>query len=189
MKYSAVLDACVLVPMPLCDTLLRLAEEPAIYRPLWSEQILLEVGNALEKKLNRTRLQRERRIHAMQSAFPEAEIIFPMYLVKAITRIPDPSDRHVVAAAISGSADAIVTLNTKHFPADCIEQYGLVCQTPDEFLVQQFHLAPDLVLDKLDSQAAALGLQRPLIIQKLKKMVPSFTGLLELGIVGADEGK
>jgi hypothetical protein len=46
-----------------------------------------------------------------------------------------------------------------------------------------------LVLDKLDSQAAALGLERPLIIQKLRKMVPSFASLLELGIVGADEGK
>ncbi len=63
MRYTAVLDACVLVPMPLCDTLLRLAEEPAVYRPVWSEQILLEVGNALENNLHRSRFQRERRIH------------------------------------------------------------------------------------------------------------------------------
>jgi hypothetical protein len=65
MKYTVVLDACVLVPMPLCDTLLRLAEQPATYCPLWSEQILLEVGDALEKKLKRTAFQRQRRLHSM----------------------------------------------------------------------------------------------------------------------------
>ncbi len=52
--YSAVLDACVLVPMALCDLLLRLAEEPAMYRPLWSEQILTEMAKALKTKLHRS---------------------------------------------------------------------------------------------------------------------------------------
>jgi hypothetical protein len=42
-EYAAVLDACVLVPMPLCDTLLRCAEDPGLFRALWSEQILEEV--------------------------------------------------------------------------------------------------------------------------------------------------
>lgn len=115
MRYTVVLDACVLVPMPLCDTLLRLAEEPASYRPLWSEQILLEVGDALEKKLKRTALQRQRRLRSMQSAFPDAEVEVPIDLAEAITCIPDPNDRHVVAAAISGSADAIVTFNMSIF--------------------------------------------------------------------------
>jgi hypothetical protein len=50
-EYAALLDACVLVPMCLCDTLLRLAEEPAMYRPLWSNEILQEVGTALETKI------------------------------------------------------------------------------------------------------------------------------------------
>lgn len=45
-EYAVVLDACVLVPMSLCDTLLRLAEEPAMYRPLWSDEILAEVSRA-----------------------------------------------------------------------------------------------------------------------------------------------
>ena len=49
-EYSAVLDACVLVPMALCDTLLRLAEKPALYQPLWSEQILAEVAKVLESE-------------------------------------------------------------------------------------------------------------------------------------------
>ena len=172
------LDSCVLVPMPLCDTLLRLAEEPAVYRPLWSEQILLEVGNALEKKLHRTRSQRERRMHAMRGAFPEAKVTVPPGLVNGVAGIPDPNDRHVVAAAILGAANAIITLNAKHFPSDAIEPYGLVCQTPDDFLVQQFRLAPELVLEKLDVQGAAIGEGRLFIAQKLQKTVPSFAGLI-----------
>jgi predicted nucleic acid-binding protein len=187
MSYTVVLDACVLVPMPLCDTLLRLAEEPGTYRPLWSEQLLLEVGDALEKKLKRTASQRQRRIHSMRSAFPDAEVDVPAGLANAITCIPDPNDCHVVAAAICGSADAIVTFNVRHFPSECIQQYGVVCQTPDEFLVQQFHLAQELALEKIDSQAAALGQERSFITQRLRRMVPSFADLVDRGIAGADE--
>src|SRR5271163_3237027 len=56
-EYSAVLDACVLVPAALCDTLLRLAEEPAMHRPLWSEQIMAEMIKALRTKIHRTEVE------------------------------------------------------------------------------------------------------------------------------------
>jgi hypothetical protein len=57
-EYAALWDACVLVPICLCDTLLRLAEDPAMYRPLWSSEILREVGDALESKINLSPPQR-----------------------------------------------------------------------------------------------------------------------------------
>lgn len=186
-EYAVILDACVLVPMPLCDTLLRLAEEPAIYRPLWSEKILEEVGKALEQKLNRSPFQRERRICAMRGAFPEAEVFYPSDLIQAMSCIPDPEDRHVLAAAISGSAQAIVTFNTKHFPSDCVGQYGIVRQTPDEFLIHQFRLSSEHVLQKLDNQAAAHGRERSSLLQSLQKLVPSFVALIELGIFETDD--
>jgi predicted nucleic acid-binding protein len=189
MSYTVVLDACVLVPMPLCDTLLRLAEEPTVYRPRWSEQILVEVGNALEKKLKRTALQRRRRLHAMREAFPDAEVEVQAELANSISCIPDPNDRHVVAAAICSRADALVTFNMRHFPPECIQRYGVVCQTPDQFLVQQFHLNPELVLEKLDLQAAALGQERAFITQRLQKMAPSFAGLVDRGIATGEEGR
>jgi len=74
-EYAVLLDACVLAPMPLCDTLLRLAEHPAFFRPLWSEKILEEVGNVLEQKLGYSQPQRERRLAAMRRAFPESVVI------------------------------------------------------------------------------------------------------------------
>ena len=48
-QYVAVLDTCVLAPMPVCDTLLRLAEEPAsFYAPKWSADILTELRSTLK---------------------------------------------------------------------------------------------------------------------------------------------
>jgi predicted nucleic acid-binding protein len=177
-EYAVVLDACVLVPMPLCDTLLRLAEEPAMYRPLWSERILKEVGDALQKKLKRTAFQRERRIDAMRAAFPEAEVPIPSEILKTVTGLPDPSDGHVLAAAICGSAQAIVTQNIRHFPEKCLKPYDLVCLTPDEFLVQQWGATPQGMSDKLDAQAMALGREKSSLLQSLKRVAPTFVSLI-----------
>lgn len=177
-EYAALLDACVLVPMPLCDTLLRLAEHPAFYRPLWSEEILQEVGNALVDKLKYSPAQRDRRLHAMRESFPEALIKIPPKLLDSF-ECPDKNDRHIIAAAVRGQANAIITRNTKDFPPECLEEYGLLCQTPDDFLVHQYHLNPPLVVEKLDQQAAVIRQTRLDIVNKLKKVTPQFAGLLQ----------
>jgi predicted nucleic acid-binding protein len=178
-EYAAVLDACVLIPMPLCDTLLRLAEEPAMYRPLWSDAILEEVGRVLETDLKLTPPQRDRRIKTMRDFFPEAMVPTPSDLIPAMTGIPDENDKHVLAAAIRGQANAIVTYNVKDFPPTCMEQYGILCQSPDDFLIHQFHLNPAQVLEKIDAQASAINQSRPLIITLLRVMCPGFAGLLQ----------
>jgi predicted nucleic acid-binding protein len=179
--YSAVLDACVLVPMALCDLLLRLAEEPAMYRPLWSEQILTEMAKALKTKLHRSSEQAAWRRQQMKQAFPEAMVTVPSALLKAVECIPDKNDRHVLAAAIMARANAIVTQNTRHFPKDCCEKYGVVRQTPDDFLLDQYHLYPQLVLDKLDDQAAGISQNRNFVVASLKAAVPKFCKLVEAG--------
>jgi predicted nucleic acid-binding protein len=170
----AVLDACVLVPMALCDLLLRLAEEPAIYRPLWSEQILTEMTKALGTKLHRSSEQVGRRRQQMMEAFPEAMVTTPSALLKAVECIPDKNDRHVLAAAIIARANVIVTQNTRHFPKDCCEKYGVLCQTPDDFLIDLYRLNPQLLLDKLDDQAAGSGQKRELVVASLTASVPKF---------------
>lgn len=181
-EYAVVLDACVIVPMTLCDTLLRLAEHPALYRPLWSEEILQEVDRALEKKLYLTRAQVDRRLKAMQEAFPEALVKIPSKLLETF-ECPDSGDRHVLAAAVRGQANAIITNNTKDFPKDCLEEYGVLCQTPDDFLVHQFHLNPSLIFEKLDQQGAAIRQTRDYIVKKMQSLAPQFTALLAAYLV------
>jgi len=177
--YSAVLDACVLVPMALCDLLLRLAEEPAMYRPVWSEQILTEMAKALKTKLHRSTAEAAWRRQQMKQAFPEAMVTVPSALLKAVECIPDKDDQHVLAAAIMARANAIVTQNIRHFPKDCCEKYGVLCQTPDDFLINQCHLQPQQVLDKLDDQAAGIGQNREFVVASLKASVPKFCRLVE----------
>jgi predicted nucleic acid-binding protein len=178
-EYSAVLDACVLVPMSLCDLLLRLAEEPAMYRPLWSEQIMAEMAKALKHNLHRSVADIAYRREQMNKAFPEAMVVVPDALAKALVCIPDEDDRHVLAAAIMAHANVIVTQNTKHFPKSCLEQYGVLCQTTDDFLIHQFHLCEQFVLDKLDDQGAGIGEDRSFVMSSLRNAAPGFVTLLE----------
>jgi predicted nucleic acid-binding protein len=178
MSHSAVLDACVLVPMSLCDFLLRLAEEPALYRPLWSEQILAEMAKALKAKLHRSAADVAWRRQQMIHAFPEAMVTVPVDLLKALDCLPDKGDRHVLAAAIMGLADTIVTQNIRHFPKDCLQKYGVLCQTADDFLIHQYQISSGLVLDKLDNQAIGISQNRAAVIASPSKSAPNFSSIL-----------
>ncbi|HCD4228994.1 TPA: PIN domain-containing protein [Corynebacterium striatum] len=93
--------------------------------------------------------------------------------------MPDPDDAHVLAAAIQGRADVIVTFNVKDFPRDDLHRYGIDVQTPDEFLLNQLDLDPDEVLDCLARQARALRnppVQLEELLGSLERLtLPGFT--------------
>lgn len=179
-EYAVVLDACVLYPMPLCDTLLRLAEDPSFYRPHWSEQILREVGETLIRR-GYTEKQRDRRLNFMREFFPEAMVDVPEELVKAVATGPDVDDSHILAAAIMSKANAIITQNTKHFPAELLKKYGVLCHNPDDFLVHQFYLSPEQILEKLDEQASDTKQGRDELLENLSRAVPRFAHLVATG--------
>jgi len=178
-EYSAVLDACVLVPAALCDLLLRLAEEPAMYRPLWSEHILAEMARALKTKLKRTAEEIAHKQQEMNKAFPEAMVKVPKSLAASLDGIPDEGDRPVLAAAVMAHANVIVTQNTRHFPKNYIDEYGVLCHNADDFLIHQYHLCGQLVLDKLDDQAAGITKSREYVIKSLRNAAPKFAGMVE----------
>jgi hypothetical protein len=71
-------------------------------------------------------------------------------------QLPDPNDRHVLAAAIRGQANVIVTMNLRHFPADALGRFGIEAQHPDEFFLHLLELAPALVLAAADSYRQSL---------------------------------
>lgn len=115
----------------------------------------------------------------MEEAFSEAMVSVPSQLLKAVECIPDKDDRHVLAAAIMARANLIVTQNTKHFPKDCLEKFGVLCQTADDFLIHQYHLCPQLVLDKLDDQGAGISQDRAYVVRSLRKSAPEFCKRVE----------
>lgn len=174
-EYIAVLDTCVLAPMPLCDTLLRLAEDPAFDIPKWSAGIMRELRSTL-RRMGYTAAQAERRIVAMESAFEDARITGYECLVGAMTN--DPKDRHVLAAAVRCGAHAIVTHNVKHFPPESAKPYDLDILTPDAFLIHQFHFNGELLIEKLEAQAAARCVPLDALLDRLCHAAPACVKLL-----------
>jgi predicted nucleic acid-binding protein len=156
--FTAFLDASVLVPVSLTDTILRAAERD-IFRPLWSKRILDETSRALGRVHPGTAQARfDVRIAEMTRAFPDA-IVAGYEAMEPSIELPDPDDRHVVAAARVGGADLLVTRNLKDFPAELLGQWGLEVIGPDDFLRDMLDLFPGQMMSALTEQAGAL--QRP----------------------------
>lgn len=152
-RYAVVLDACVLVPVALADTLLRIAERE-LYRPLWSARIVAEAANAIVKMHpDIPPEQVQKRFAAMDETFEDACVDGWEQLEQTVT-LPDPDDRHVVAAAMRGRADAIVTANIRDYPVDILDPLSIKVVHTDDFLLDQLDLAPRVVLDVLREQAA-----------------------------------
>jgi predicted nucleic acid-binding protein len=134
------LDSNVLYPFLVRDVLLSLAAA-GLFRPQWTEEITQEWrGHFLASKPEKA-AQIERTIDLMRSTFPEAIIDRYEALIPGLN-LPDPNDRHVLAAAIRGGANTIVTNNLKHFPAEELARYDLEPLSPDEFIVNTFQLYP-----------------------------------------------
>lgn len=152
---KALLDANVLYPAGLRDVLLRLSDQ-YLYRPLWSAAIHEEWMASLladRPDLPAERLERTRVI--MDEHFPEAVVAGYGALIARLD-LPDPRDRHVLAAAIRGQADVIVTRNLRDFPADRLAPHGLEARHPDEFVIGLFESQPEAVLAAIRGHRAAL---------------------------------
>jgi predicted nucleic acid-binding protein len=170
-RYTVVLDTCVLVPMPPCDTLLRLAEEPAAYIPKWCDDILRELRSTL-MKMGYAPAQAERRVAAMSTAFEDAKVTGYEALAPSLAN--DPKDRHVLAAAVRCQAHAIVAGNVKHFPPESTAPHNVDVLAPDEFPVHQFYRDQDRVIEKTQDQARARRIRTEDLLALLAKRVPEF---------------
>jgi hypothetical protein len=80
----------------------------------------------------------------MNDAVPDCLITGYQDLIPGLT-LPDPNDRHVLAAAIRAGAGAIVTFNLRDFPAEVLDKYGIEAQHPDEFVTHLLDLDPRAV--------------------------------------------
>ncbi|MFE4949068.1 PIN domain-containing protein [Leifsonia sp. NPDC056665] len=95
------------------------------------------------------------RLRSMNDAFDDALVTGWEPLTAGI-HLPDPKDAHVVAAALVGRADVIVTQNTKDFPDRVLKPLGLDVVRVDEFLLDQFDLSPASACRIVNEQAAAM---------------------------------
>jgi hypothetical protein len=173
--YQVILDACVLVNAALRDTLLRIAEPPRLYLPRWSEDIMIETMRTLEIKLGVTQEQTAHLVGELRKHFEDAWVEGYESFIPVMAN--HPKDRHVLAAAVRCGAQTIVTLNLKDFPESALSPWDVVAQNPDEFLVHQYHLAPEVVAQKLHEQATKHGgMERLLSIHN--KIAPEFVALI-----------
>ena len=153
--FTVVYDACVLYPAPLRDLLMHLALSD-LYRARWSDLIHDEwTRNVLTNRndLNSDQLNRTRQL--MNANVRDSLVAGFEYLIPSI-ELPDPDDRHVVAAAIHSGASLIVTFNLKDFPTDALKPYNLAAQHPDDFIVDLLDLHPASVLEAAASHRRSL---------------------------------
>jgi predicted nucleic acid-binding protein len=152
----AVYDANVLYPASVRDLLIRVAVA-GLVAGRWTERILDEMVEALlhnHHSLQREKLERTRQL--MCAAVPDCLVHDYEHLIDDLV-LPDPDDRHVLAAAIHCRADVIVTANLADFPADVLGSYGIRAQHPDAFLLELVEAVPEIIADILTEQAAALA--------------------------------
>jgi predicted nucleic acid-binding protein len=155
---TAVYDANILYPAPLRDLFIRLAQA-GLVRAKWTETIHDEwIRNVLEDspQLSAERLTRTRNL--MNEAVRDCLVTGHEDLFESLS-LPDPDDRHVLAAAIRAGAEVIVTYNLKDFPAETLARFDIEAQHPDDFLVSLLDLAPDLVCAAVKRQRE--GLRNP----------------------------
>jgi predicted nucleic acid-binding protein len=133
MTLVVVYDANVLYPQSLCDLLVRLAQTQ-LFRAKWTHQILDETVDALAKRLPDAAPEKlQRRKQLMITAVRDCLVTDYEALVPTLA-LPDPDDRHVLAAAIRAHADLIVTSNLRDFPPDALRPYDVAAVSPDTFV-------------------------------------------------------
>lgn len=163
--FSALLDTCVLVPSRARDVLLE-AASAGIYRPLWSSEILAELDRTLRVLQAKRGMAAEeteaylvRLFRQMETSFPDALVTDWESVIGAV-HLPDPGDRHVVAAARAGRADVIVTDNVADFPPGALPA-PLIRKSLDEFLIDSLDLYPGQVISAVHAVARRTGRSGP----------------------------
>lgn len=137
----AVFDACVLYPAPLRDLLMHLSLT-GLFRARWTDRIHDEwIDAVLRNRADLTREQLDWTRAQMNEAVPDC-LVSGYEGLEASLELPDPDDRHVLAAAIKCGAGAIVTYNLRDFPAPVLEPLGISAQHPDQFIEHAFDLDP-----------------------------------------------
>lgn len=156
MPLVVVYDANVLYPSTLRDVLIRVGLARLV-QPRWTGQILDEVFRNLRTNrpdVDASRLNRTQEL--MNASIRDVTVTGFEHLIEQVT-LPDPDDRHVLAAAVHADAQLIVTRNLRDFPADALAPWGVEAQHPDAFLTGVHQDHPDVLGEVVKAIARAWG--------------------------------
>jgi predicted nucleic acid-binding protein len=158
-RYSALLDANVLHPAFLRAALLWFADA-RLLRPVWSKDILIEWRRSVQRRhadMDDAKCDRLQR--TFTSPFPDAEVTDYEAFINAV-ELPDDNDRHVLAAAIIGKCNGIITANLKHFPIETVSKFGIEVIHPDEFIVNVIDLDENKAIGACKRHREAMGISK-----------------------------
>lgn len=140
MAFIAVYDADVLYPNTLRDLLIRIAQLPHLVQAKWTHEILEEVAMALRKNHPDISAEKTDRLRERMNAAVRDCLVSGYEPLIAALELPDPDDRHVLAAAIKAKAQIIVTKNLRDFPAERLGPWNLKAKSPDSFVRDQIDI-------------------------------------------------
>lgn len=177
-----VYDANVLYPFHLRNLLIQCAVDRLVVAR-WSAEIHDEwIRNLAADSVTLTRERLERTRDLMNRVLPDATVEGYERHVAGLS-LPDPGDRHVVAAAIEAGASLIVTWNTRDFPARALQPHGLRQQRPDTFLLGLYEAMPDVTIEAVRNARRNLtksGLTAEAFVEALKRQkVVRFARILQ----------
>jgi hypothetical protein len=153
--FTVIYDACVLYPAPLRSLLMYLTLTD-LFRARWTGDIHAEWMRSVRKDYpDITQAQVEHIRDLMNDHVRDCLVTGYEFLIPTLT-LPDPDDRHVLAAAIRVGADLIVTANLADVPASELSKYGIEAQHPDDFIMHLIDLAPQAVCAAAKHQRASL---------------------------------
>jgi len=152
LSFTVVYDANALYPMSLRDLLVRIGQTTLV-RARWTAEIMDEWSRALVARRPDLETRIQRTVQLMNGAIRDVLVTGYESLVPSL-RLPDPGDRHVLAAAIRAGAQTIVTFNLGHFPREVLELYGIEAQHPDEFVEHLIDLGGRKLADIVATMAA-----------------------------------
>ncbi len=176
------LDACVLFPTVMREMLLGTAAAGG-FAPVWSARILEEWARATRRLPAGAEAVARGEIALLRARWPEAEVAVDPDMVERLS-LPDPDDRHVLAAAVAGGAEVLMTLNRRDFPTRTLARHGLLLREPDGFLTELAAEGVGVAAVAAEVQARAERASgRPQPLRALMKR----TGLPRLG-KALDEG-
>lgn len=156
-NFVVVYDACVLYPAPLRDFLMRLALGTGLFRPCWTMMIHSEwVRNLHASDPSKYTLEKLNKVVDLMNGAIEDSLITDFEDLISGLSLPDPDDRHVLAAAIKANAQVIVTENIKDFPNSYLEKFNVQAKRSDEFVLDLWSLDENAVFDVLVKQQKTL---------------------------------